>query len=355
MMRLPTTLSLLLLSSALLLGACTCQPIGAPAELEGSGTEGTDEGSAEEPDDEPTEAEIVEAALVDEVAFTELCLQWGRDLLPEQQVNSPAPMELMIGQTRLLLGNTRRLCRNNPEGCHADFDLMIAHAADQERTERPAVVAANIRAVLTNRAAVEAARSQNGAELVTRPFVGDIELVYVVDEPTTIRWATTELLAEAGISVDDVHEIAMENTRRDLGEFEVELFDEDLQIYGLDIGDSYENSRVILHDLWTDFAATLPSPLVIVVPTRGVVLASHANNRQGVMLMMSGALRAHAEMPHPVSMTPLLWTADGWEVFDPPATQPPTTDAATEQAPAPGTEPNSPEGQPEGSVESELK
>ncbi|MFT6400547.1 MAG: hypothetical protein ACJAYU_005325 [Bradymonadia bacterium] len=326
----PSLAFLSLLTSALLFGACMCQPPEELTDEEGSAETPSSEGSATEADDEPTEVEVIELALQDEGIFTELCLRWGRELLPEMEVESPRPMELALGETRMLLANTRRVCRNNPEGCHDEFDRTIAYAADLERTERPAVESSNVRAVLTSRTAVAAANAQGGSPVISRPFIADIELVYVVDEPTTIRWATAELLAEAGIEQEEVHDLAMENIRRDLGEFEVELFDEELGIYGLDIGDAYDNSRVILHELWADFAATLPSPLVVVVPARGIVLASHAENQTGIMMMMSGASRAHFEVPHPVSMTPLLWTEDGWEVFAPPAADEEIADPVSE-------------------------
>ncbi len=327
-----------IVSSLIFLGGCTCQPTQNPPDEPGSGEAEPQEGSAEVEPDGPTEEEVVEATLGDDEAFTALCLQWARELLPDTAVESPSPLELRVGETRILLANTHRVCRNNPSGCRADFHITVAHAADQDRSERPPVDSTKVRAVLANADAVAAARAHTGTSIVSRPFIADIELVYVVDEPTTIRWATPELLAEADISEDDVHDLAMQNTRRDLGEFEVELFDEDLQIYGLEIGDAYENSRVILHDLWAEFAASLPSPLVVVVPSRGVVLASHIDNRQGVMMMMSGALRAHAEHPQPISMTPLQWTEDGWEVFEPPVINGAETDGLPVENPAAGSE-----------------
>jgi len=61
------------------------------------------------------------------------------------------------------------------------------------------------------------AQSAKGGAVVTRPFLGDLQQVLVFDSAESVEYATTESLAEAGLTLDDAWPRALANLPTRIG------------------------------------------------------------------------------------------------------------------------------------------
>lgn len=116
--------------------------------------------------------------------------------------------------------------------------------------------------------------------LAYREFLGDLMIAYVIDEERSVAYINEEHLERWGVSVQDLHERAIENLRRrteqrvkytTVGEGDQQLF-----IYNS--GDGYDAARLLLADVLAGWARALPGNLVIGIPNRDFLIAfSDAN------------------------------------------------------------------------------
>jgi hypothetical protein len=219
------------------------------------------------------------------------------------------------------LDNLWHGCRARPDDCEQAKSYYAAMAAETVislGTPVP-VERARVRAILKNEAWVtemRAASSGHGAVL-SRPFVADIAIVYVLDMPNSVRALTPGDLRALGVDEGELHEIAMQNLTAALPDVPHSPIEAGSTIHAVSAGDSYEASRLLLHDHWRVIAAEVDGDLVAAAPSRDVVLFAGAGRADDLDTVRTLAAEMVAREPYPVSGTLLRWTAAGWEPLAP--------------------------------------
>lgn len=222
----------------------------------------------------------------------------------------------------LSLDNLWRQCGGRFEGCEAvDRYLRSVEAtlAGQGLEPRPELV----RAVLKDREWVEYVRrslaegpSDKAEEnaLVLRPFVADLFVVYVLDMPDGMKMLTRGDAAKLALDDSRLHELALANLGEAAGDIPFRPLEAGSAIRLVQVGDSYEASRVLLHDRWAPIAATVKGSLVAAAPARDTVVFT--GSEEDIAGLSALVHRLVDEAPHPLSPTLLRWTKEGWVAFE---------------------------------------
>jgi uncharacterized protein YtpQ (UPF0354 family) len=145
-----------------------------------------------------------------------------------------------------------------------------------------------------------AVRERKLPMLAYREFLADLMITYVVDEERSVAFINEDHLERWGLSVQDIHERAIENLhRRTLGHIDYTAAGAGEQrIFIFNSGDGYDATRLLLTDILTGWARELPGHLVIGIPNRDFLIAfSDANPEilRGVALQVQAdaAQREH--------------------------------------------------------------
>ena len=133
-------------------------------------------------------------------------------------------------------------------------------------------------------------------QVVARPFSRDAVVMVAIDSEHSMSTVTTDNLDQWGKSLDEVLAIAMDKLR----DITVDEFEEiSPGVFVSDWNDSYDSSRILLPDMAYRMC---PSP-VAMIPTRGHLLLTSRNNRNGMLAMLDLAMQCAEQDGHHVSAT----------------------------------------------------
>jgi hypothetical protein len=253
--------------------------------------------------------------------FTRSVADRVRALRPEATVVVQNPLLLEVtlpGEQPITMGleNLWRQCGGRIEGCESVARHVRGVLAGPGVEPRPELV----RAVLKDREWVESARrmlSEGPPEksvLMLRPFVADLFVVYVIDMPDGMRMVTQGDATKLALDEPQLHELALSNLVKAAGDIPFRPLEDGSAIRLVAVGDSYEASRVLLHDRWAPIAAKVQGSLVVAAPARDTVLFT--GSEEDVPGLRALARRVADEAPHPLSPTLLRWTKERWVAFD---------------------------------------
>lgn len=134
-------------------------------------------------------------------------------------------------------------------------------------------------------------KSQQVIEALNR----DLIIVYAEDTPEKIRYFAAADLEKAGVRRDKLRELAINNLRRILPPIEAA---QGPLISMLTAGQDYVASVLLLEDIWTGGKLDVDGEIVIAIPTRGVLLFTGSQNKDGVKKLREVARQTAADGPY---------------------------------------------------------
>jgi Protein of unknown function (DUF1444) len=223
---------------------------------------------------------------------------------------------------QMYLDNLWRDCQNRPETCDDSIERALQLHGGQMFDEA-FIKGETVRAVLKDRlwmenvdkvtkAAHKAGDKAADNALVSRPFVADLSVVYVFDLPDGMRMINHGDLAKLKLDVDGLHRLAVVNLETNLPPLSSEPIDAGATVHVVHVGDSYEASRLILHDRWAEVAKQVKGDLIVSAPSRDFVYFT--GSREDLTGLRALAAQS-ADQGHALTTTLLRWTAQGWEPF----------------------------------------
>jgi uncharacterized protein YtpQ (UPF0354 family) len=147
-----------------------------------------------------------------------------------------------------------------------------------------------------------------------RDFIADLIITYVIDEKNSVAYINEEQLDRWGITVQELHDQAVENLRRRTGERVrfTTVGEGEQQLFIFNSGDGYDATRLLLTDILAEWARGLPGRLVIGIPNRDFLIALSDTN-QDILRGVAAQVQADAaQRDH--SLTDQLFTLVGGAV-----------------------------------------
>lgn len=157
-----------------------------------------------------------------------------------------------------------------------------------------------------------AADGGEAPEHVTEDLNTELVIVYAEDTPRSIRYFSEAKLEEAGVKRAELRQRATENLMRLLPGIEIhsgELFSM------LTAGGDYEASLLVVDDLWKSGDIKVDGEIVVVVPTRDLLLVTGSKNAAGIAKMEELAREAVRESSYSLTSTLFVYRDGKFEPF----------------------------------------
>ncbi len=149
--------------------------------------------------------------------------------------------------------------------------------------------------------------------MVTQPLIDGLVIAYAVDNDRTIAYIPKAQFDIWEVSVDDLHETAIENLVRRSESINAHAAQDEngeVNLILFQTMDGYDASRLLLPTLHDRLREHLGSPFAAAVPNRDILLCFR-NDDETVGRLRGQIAEDFKSMPHQVSDRILLVTADG--------------------------------------------
>lgn len=149
--------------------------------------------------------------------------------------------------------------------------------------------------------------------VVSQPLIEGLRVAYAIDSDRTISYIAKKLFEDWKVTVDDLHEAAIDNLVRRSEEMHANVAqDEDgnITLIILSQRDGYDAARILLPTLHERLSEHLQSPFVAAIPHRDILLCFRYD-KETVDRLGPQIKDDYTKMPHQVTDQLLLVTADG--------------------------------------------
>jgi uncharacterized protein YtpQ (UPF0354 family) len=167
----------------------------------------------------------------------------------------------------------------------------------------------------------EQAPALGPGSLVSRPFLADLAVCYVIDEPAAMTFVTQAHLRHWGQTLERIDELALANLRRSLRDDPSPATPNGIALQSR--GDGYDATRLLLQADAMD--PDLAPAMCFAVPQRDALWMAPATDTRSLNELMARVREEHRQSEHPVSSQLFRLTAAGWQTLS-------TTSTATPRA-----------------------
>ena len=160
---------------------------------------------------------------------------------------------------------------------------------------------------------LSAAAAETHRGTINTPLVDGLMVAYAIDQDRTISYIPRDRFADWDLSVDDLHELAIQNLiarSESLSAHAAEDDDGSVNLILFQTMDGYDASRVLLPNLHDRLREYLGSPFGAAIPNRDMLLCFR-NDAATVAKLKDQVAADYRQMPHQVTDQLLLVTADG--------------------------------------------
>lgn len=147
-----------------------------------------------------------------------------------------------------------------------------------------------------------------------RPLVPGLVVLPVLDSPRTLK-----MLAEAdnqrlGLSADEVHALALRNTRAALRPVMEIAKPARMGEFGHLGGDYFHPSRLAFHDTWAPLVQAQDGTLIVAAPATDGIVYVGEDSPAAIDALRTLTRNLLRRVPNPLSDVLLRWRPEGWEV-----------------------------------------
>ena len=226
-------------------------------------------------------------------------------------------VELATDGGRVVLGldNLQLQCSSKPEDCEAAIARVVRNAVASLEPAKP-VTREQLRACLKNPEWMETARANMGDKLLTRPWVDDLTVVYMVDLPEAVVALTPQGLASLGIPDGGAEAVALANLEATLPQPTLSAVGGYEGIFAVYEGDDYCTSQLLMPQRFSAIAEKLGGKLLVAAPVRNALLVTGRRDEATLRELRQLAAETAKSQPHWLSTAVFEWSPRGFTLFD---------------------------------------
>jgi hypothetical protein len=149
--------------------------------------------------------------------------------------------------------------------------------------------------------------------VVSQPLIEGLRVAYAIDSDRTISYIAKKLFEGWNITLDDLHEQALDNLVTRSEEMHANVAQDDagnITLIILSQRDGYDAARILLPTLHDRLSEHLGSPFVAAIPHRDILLCFRYD-KETVDRLAPQIAEDYTKMPHQVTEQLLLVTPDG--------------------------------------------
>ena len=212
-----------------------------------------------------------------------------------------------------------RACGEKPDDQMRCHELVTAYLPNVfPRDKGSAIARGSIVAIIRTREYLDQANRifkdlKPDDDIVARPFVGPLWVIYAYDNSQSSGMLTRRQLKALNMDEDELDVIARQNIQRllrPMGKNKIKIIDNKIQV--INQGNLYEASRLLLYEEWQELAQMQDAPLLVSIPARNVLVYATANRAVAASAVRSLDFKIAQRVPFPISPMVLRWTSTGW-------------------------------------------
>jgi len=253
----------------------------------------------------------------DASGFTEHVAEQVRRELAGVAVTIKGPLTLGLGGMQANLDRIFDFCRRDSVGCPHEVTNYVKAVVQVYQDQNAAPSPDAVRVVLRTEnyvQQVQGAARPDASAMQPRAFAPGLVVLLALDSPRTIRMLNEKDDKALGLTADEVYQLGLKNTRGSLKPLmQVAKAAKPAEI-GQIVGDSYEPSRLVLHDEWAPLAAAQNGTLIVAVPATDAVFYIGEDTPAAIDALRTLARNVFSRAPNRLTETLLRWSDAGWEV-----------------------------------------
>jgi uncharacterized protein YtpQ (UPF0354 family) len=169
------------------------------------------------------------------------------------------------------------------------------------------IVLGNVVPVIKSMSFLEDSKKLNGGKI--SPYVHEIYnkqlvMVFAEDSEEELKFITTEKFAELNMSVDSLKKIAIKNLPLIVPEI---TGDKENGLYVFQCGGNYENSLMLLPDLFRASNIDIKGDLIISIPTRDLLLVTGSKDKESLKKLKAISASFYEKGDRPTSPYLFIW------------------------------------------------
>ena len=247
-------------------------------------------------------------------AFCEAVAALLRRRFQNQPVDTCGPLDVMIGNRNLALGNLYRMVQCEPHRADAVVDEFLASLQEGELLGEMALPLSLARGRIMPRLQPESLfKRLDPMQVAHMPWVNGTVIVYVIDLPRVTVSITTEQTVRWGIGIDEIDDLARSNLGRYRPDLEVKLIESEDggRAALMSARDGYDATRLLLEGFHQRLSPQLRGDFFVATPARDVLVAISADPVDFVDRIRHRIDRDYRRLPYPITSDLFLVTRDG--------------------------------------------
>ena len=247
--------------------------------------------------------------------FLKQVIDVARHHFPLLHTSASRGFSVRLGPSEISLSNFYRMYLQQPENFRR---IVLPGLATVVRLQElgPDQLAPSLEQVKERILPILAAEDDpRSDERVQMPWVGGLNVGYVVDEDDSYRYVHQRMIEAWDLSPDDLHDLALSNLRRYAATHPLEVTmvgdEEDPRLLMPVKPDAYNCSRVLDPDFHVQLRELFGPELIVGVPNRDFFVAAKLKDPDLIAQIRSRVNEDFATMHHPLTKRLLVISADG--------------------------------------------
>ncbi len=203
-------------------------------------------------------------------------------------------------------------CSSRPERCDASIE-RAARTVVTSLGPRQAVTRELLRACLKGPEWLQASREKVGDVLVTRPWLSELKVVYMVDLPDSVQILRRDRLTELGLKEEQLEKVALGNLDGVLPKPTLQPIGGYDGIFAIYEGDDYCTSQLLFPGRFALLAKQLGGALIVAAPVRNALIVTGRKDAKTLSELRELAAQTARTQPHALTTQLFEWSPQGFK------------------------------------------
>lgn len=220
------------------------------------------------------------------------------------------------GKMTMYPDNVQKECDRYPDHCDDIIKKFVSALTSVNETSKFELTESNVYPVIRPDALLKNLRElvhQDPDKIpISRAFTSDSVVVFAIDSPKVVRFATAKDLKRQGLSEERLQAIALDNVRH-LDPVKISVLPNSNGLVAAITQDTYATSRLFDATFVQELEHAVGGPVVVAVPTRDWIIAANAGDAAALAKLKDLAARVFRGEAYSVSPKLVKWDGKTWQ------------------------------------------
>ncbi len=219
------------------------------------------------------------------------------------------------GKMTIYTDNVQKECDRYPDQCDDTIRRFVSALTSVNESSSFALTESKVFPVIRSDAMLknlsELMHQDPGKIPISRSFTSDSVVLYAIDSPKAIRFATGKDLERQGLSQERLQALAAANVKR-LDPVKINVLPNSNGLVAVITQDTYATSRLFDSTFIQELEHAVGGPVVVAVPTRDWIVAANAGDAAALTKLKDLAARVFRGEAYSVTPKLVKWDGKTW-------------------------------------------